>query len=57
MAPSEALTSVILGPDDVPEGLALSDAAGWNQTSSKTPSRTSSPFDTQLSATPPARHK
>jgi len=32
MAPSEALTSVILGPDDVPEGLALSDAAGWNQT-------------------------
>ena len=32
MAPSEALTSVILGPADVPEGLALSDAAGWNQT-------------------------
>ncbi|WP_137922497.1 GNAT family N-acetyltransferase [Hydrogenophaga sp. 2FB] len=32
MAPSEALSSVVLGPDGVPEGLALSDAAGWNQT-------------------------
>lgn len=32
MAPSEALTSVTLGPADVPDGLALSDAAGWNQT-------------------------
>ena len=32
MAPSEALTSVVLGPADVPDGLALSDAAGWNQT-------------------------
>lgn len=32
MAPSEALSGVVLGPDDVPEGLALSDAAGWNQT-------------------------
>ena len=32
MVPSEALTSVVLGPDDVPGGLALSDAAGWNQT-------------------------
>lgn len=32
MAPSEALTSVVLGPADVPEALALSDAAGWNQT-------------------------
>ena len=32
MAPSEALGAVVLGPDDVPEGLALSDAAGWNQT-------------------------
>jgi len=32
MAPSEALTLVVLGPDDAPDGLALSDAAGWNQT-------------------------
>lgn len=32
MAPSEALTSVVLGPADVPDALALSDAAGWNQT-------------------------
>lgn len=32
MALSEALTLVILGLDDVPDGLALSDAAGWNQT-------------------------
>ena len=31
MAPSEALTLVVLGPDDAPDGLALSDAAGWNQ--------------------------
>ena len=29
MALSEALTLVTLGPDDVPDGLALSDAAGW----------------------------
>ncbi|MCJ0761759.1 GNAT family N-acetyltransferase [Variovorax terrae] len=32
MVISEALTPVALGPDDVPGGLALSDAAGWNQT-------------------------
>lgn len=32
MAPSEALVSIVLEPADVPEGLALSDAAGWNQT-------------------------
>jgi GNAT superfamily N-acetyltransferase len=32
MAPSEALNLVVLGPDDAPDGLALSDAAGWNQT-------------------------
>jgi GNAT superfamily N-acetyltransferase len=32
MALSEALTLVTLGPHDVPDGLALSDAAGWNQT-------------------------
>lgn len=32
MAPSEALSLVVLGPDDAPDGLALSDAAGWNQT-------------------------
>jgi GNAT superfamily N-acetyltransferase len=32
MALSEALTLVTLGLDDVPDGLALSDAAGWNQT-------------------------
>ena len=32
MALSEALTLVTLGPDDVSDGLALSDAAGWNQT-------------------------
>ena len=32
MAPSEALTLVVLGPADAPDGLALSEAAGWNQT-------------------------
>lgn len=32
MAPSEALSLLVLGPADAPDGLALSDAAGWNQT-------------------------
>ena len=32
MALSEALSAHTLGPDDAAQGLALSDAAGWNQT-------------------------